>query len=54
MQNYLNFADIDGVNFGVTNLSKNESCIVCSRQPVTFETSPITTLKQFIKEVKER
>uniref|UniRef100_A0A915E9A6 NEDD8-activating enzyme E1 catalytic subunit n=1 Tax=Ditylenchus dipsaci TaxID=166011 RepID=A0A915E9A6_9BILA len=54
MDNYLNFADIDGINFSVIKLDRNPECLVCSGAAITYPTPPSSTLKDFLKQVKEK
>ncbi|KAI1732246.1 thiF family domain-containing protein [Ditylenchus destructor] len=54
MNNYLNFTDIEGVNFGVVQLERNPECVVCGRAALTYTASSSTTLSEFLQEIKNK
>lgn len=54
MNNYLNFSDVDGVNFNVVSMERNPGCVVCAKSAVTIDVHRSTTFGVFLDKIKER
>lgn len=55
MQNYLNFANVEGICFNVVGLERDPECLVCGvNQAIIYNVSVELTLHEFIDQLKEK
>lgn len=55
MQNYLNFANVDGICFNVVALERDPECLICGQQTAqTYTFSEKNTLGQFMEELQNK
>jgi len=55
MQNYLNFANVEGICFNVVPLERDPDCFVCgTSQTLTYHIGAEQTLGEFIEQLRNK